>query len=265
MLSAKLGGKRRVIAFLRGLHDKRDGFGVSLRAKAVLLTQDIAEMLNAKLHVGGDFGARSLSRPAAPDVFGALRRLATSHTVVEPRTVTAIGGSLNLALDQAFVGKLAELNVEVHNFEGASLISATPQIWSFPLLRGAVSPLLTTGLVGSETGLRLQQDEFAAVMTLAAITDILESDSLFAAVSVHRPAGEPSLYGMFPIASLSRSGALASTNPATRAISYTGAPVSLSAQLADALNDAFAKPKGKADVFKAGEPLGDFGFDVRTQ
>lgn len=57
----------------------------------------------------------------------------------------------------------------------------------------------------------------------------------------------------------------AQVDPATGSITARGATATLDANLAVALNDTFASPKGKAGVFAAGEPLGAVSFTARTR
>jgi hypothetical protein len=52
------------------------------------------------------------------------------------------------------------------------------------------------------------------------------------------------------------------SEPTARTISLAGAPLPLTDATAQSLNESFAKPQGKTNVFQSGEPLGTLSFTV---
>jgi hypothetical protein len=48
-------------------------------------------------------------------------------------------------------------------------------------------------------------------------------------------------------------------------VTLGGATATLQASTAQTLNEVFAKPKGKGNVFKAGDPLGTISFTAQAQ
>ena len=54
-------------------------------------------------------------------------------------------------------------------------------------------------------------------------------------------------------------------HPKARTVTVEGATATMQAGLATTLNEVFAKPKGKGDVFKPGDPLGTLSFTAQGQ
>jgi hypothetical protein len=48
-------------------------------------------------------------------------------------------------------------------------------------------------------------------------------------------------------------------------VTVDNATATMQAGLAATLNEVFAKPKGKGEVFKAGDPLGTLSFTAQAQ
>ncbi len=55
------------------------------------------------------------------------------------------------------------------------------------------------------------------------------------------------------------------SEPKARTISLTGASLPLTDGTAQSLNETFAKPQGKANVFQSGESLGTLSFTAQAE
>jgi hypothetical protein len=256
-LSAKIGGRRIKIASAQGILSNRLGFGTDLIVKALRLTGSGAKILNEKLGL--------------PDVFKVGRSLGASVGFADPETVELAGGATVLTGSEGFFSKLKSLDVEVAPFEAAFVLNSTPPTFSFPHLPGGSIDLEAPNGMRSETGLRLIQKggtpevpTMSPVMSLVGLSISLESRTVTAGVSVHFSSGNPSLYGYTPIANL---GAAASPvlDPAARTITVANLDATINSFLAEKLNETFAQPNGKGQLFKAGEPLGAFTITAQAR
>jgi hypothetical protein len=248
VLRGRIGKRTLKIALARGEAVSRDGFGTELSIERLKLTGSAARLLNSRLGVDG--------------VFRAGRSLATSSSSTEPATVSLVSGALTLAIDQGTLAKLESLGVVVGPFEAASPVNLNPLTWSFPLIRGGVAPDLSSGSLGAEAGLRLYQDEHFTVMSVLAVGMDLESKFFTGLVTTH-VNGQPRYYAD-QIGTLETTSVAAKVDPPARTFAYSGARVAITQSFADALNESFAKPKGKGTVFSGGEPLGTVGFTAQA-
>lgn len=254
-LTGKLGGRTLLIASAIGLKNTRNGFGVNIDVQGLKLRGAAAKILNRRLGLDG--------------LFRKGRSFAEAFSFPQPTSVAIVGGNAVLTGNEETFAKLKSLDVAVGPFESASVLSATPPTFGFPLLpSGAAIPLdLSSGGVGSETGLRLtQQSGTAAVreLSLAGLSVSLESKTISADTSVQPPTAEGSRFGITPIAALDTGGSSALTDPGARTVTLNNVGVTINQFLAERLNDAFAKPTGKSPPFSAGEPLGTLSITAQA-
>jgi hypothetical protein len=239
--AAKLGGGQLKLSTGAKLADERKGFGTDFRTTGMLLSAKAATRLDKKLRLKGAFVAG--------------QRFASATTVVEPATVgLAASGNLELTLDPAFAAKLGSFFVAVNPIFPAE----HPGAFTFPIGGGVLAPTGASGLAKSTGGiefiqvgggqffLRDPEPEIATGQVLAEYQLVLASQT----------AG-PNQAG--PIMGLG-AGAF-SAEPAARTITASGAQVTLGAAMAQAFDEAFARPLGRPDSsFTAGEVLGTVGF-----
>lgn len=254
-LVGRIGGRRLLIATAIGVTDARNGFGVNIDIKGLKLRGSAAKVLNHKLGLGR--------------VFRSGRSFAEAFSFAQPASVAVIGGSAALAGNEDTFAKLKSLDVEVGPFESATVLSANPPTFGFPLLpSGSPLPLdFSSGGVRSETGLRLIQQNGTLQLrelSLVGLSVSLESKIISADVAAQPPLADGSRFGVTPIATLDTAGASALTDPGTRTLTLTNVSVAIDQLLAEKLNDAFAKPKGKSPLFNAGEPLGTLSITAQA-
>jgi hypothetical protein len=245
--AAKLGGGQLKLATTKALQNRRVGFGTRFQAHGLVLTANAATRLDKKLGL--------------PGVFAAGQMLGTAATIVEPASVTIEAeGEAELQFDAAFAAKLASLFVSVSPIAPAE----HPGAFTFPIGGGtlALGPGIPASGLKTNGALELIQiggGQFFARELELDLSDLVANgeSQLILAASGPGPNQGGVIFGLGP-------GALP-TEPATRAINLAGAPLTLQAGTAQALNEAFCKPLGRADAFAAGETLGSIGFVARAQ
>jgi hypothetical protein len=245
-LRGRIGGKELTIATVEDTRAGWEGFdiGVALDLK---LTQRAANLLNRRL---------GLDR-----VFRAGRPLAAADTIIRPETVGVNGGTMEIAFDVGFLAKLASLEVTISTAESSTLTGSTLLL---PIRYGSISPDLLRGNLFGESGFALLQPgalpEQQQLARFIAINLSLESDRLGAAINLHT-----GLYGGSLVAGVDFNSVPAQVDPVSGSIAARGATATLDPNLAAALNETFAAPKGKAGVFAGGEPLGAVSFTAQTR
>jgi len=253
-LTGKVGARTLLIASTIGLKETREGFGAKVAVKSLKLRGTAAKILNRKLGLDG--------------VFRRGRSFAEASSSTQPASVPIAGGSAVLVGDEETFAKLKALDVALTPFESARVLGTNPPTFSFPLLpSGAAVPLdLSSGGVGSETGLRLIQQGGPppAELSVVGLSASLEAKIISADTSVQSPSAGPSRFGVTPIATLDTGSASRSIDPSTRTITLANAAAKINQFLAERLNDAFAKPPGKGPTFTAGEPLGTVAITVQA-
>jgi hypothetical protein len=243
-LSAKLGGGKLKLGTAR-LATERSGFGLLAKVSAVRLSAKLAERLDKKLGLGRALGAGQL--------LGSARFLALPETVAILPT-----GAASLELSADFEAKLASLFVAVNPIFPAE----RPGAFTLPVAGGKLSPDGSSGYLVTEGALELIQVGAGQLFWRGLSLDL--SSGLADAEAELDPAppypgrlGEQAILGV--------GGGVASSEPAARAISLVGATLTLQAPTARYLNEAFAEPQGRSDVFTAGEALGTVSFAVTAE
>jgi hypothetical protein len=245
-LSAKFGGGQLKLASSSKLTSTRSGFGVASKVTQIRLSGKAATRLDKKLGL--------------PGVFTEGQLLGSSTTDAQPETVTVKeGGRAELTLAPEFATKLSALFVAVNPIFPAEHLGAP---FTLRVTDGQIAPDASSGTLETAGALELiQQDggqaffrEFAPELGLAST----RSEYQFIG-SPTSPA--PTITG--PLLGLG-AGTVVS-EPNARTISVTGAPLPLPAATAQALNETFAKPQGKTDVFSVGEPLGSLSFVAQAE
>ena len=243
--AAKLGGGQLKLATGRRLRSWRAGFGSEFRARGLRLTAKVAMRLGKKLGLRG--------------VFRAGQRLGAAGTAVEPASVgLAATGTAELSIDPGFASKLQSFFVAVNPiFPGEH-----PGAFTFPIGGGTLAPDGTGGVVKSTGGLEFIQVGGGQVFIKDPEPDLAagQLDAEYQLVLAASGAG-PNQVG--PVLGLG-AGAF-STEPATRTLADSGIPLTLTATVAQAFNEAFAKPLGKDGAFAPGERLGTLSFKATSE
>lgn len=238
--AAKLGGGQLKLSTGAELTSDRLGFGTDFKAKGMLLSAKVATRLDKKLGLRG--------------VFEAGEQFAGATTVVEPATASlGASGVVELSLDSGFAAKLSSFFVAVNPiFPGEH-----PAAFTFPIGGGVLAPGGQSGLIKTTGGLEFIQvgggQYFISDLDLeVTATQALAEYQLVLPGSGQGPTATGPLFGL-GLGSVS-------SEPVLRTITDSGTSLTLSASVAQAFNEAFAKPNWRSDSFAAGEVLGSISF-----
>jgi hypothetical protein len=245
-LIAKVGGSQLKVASSSKLTVKREGFGTSLSAGKLKLSAKVAERLNKKL------------RPKAPFEEGQTIGSLASRT--QPATVTLLEANrAALVLDSAFLAKLASLFVSVNPIFPAEHSGPT---FTFPIIRGgAIAPDASAGTLRTGGDVELLQLGGGQVFWHEPWPELgTKVDS--AEVNVQPSPPYPGKLGRVGLFDLNMAAAAISSDPRARTIGVSGASLTLEAQTAATLNQAFSPG---TETFRAGEALGVLSFVAQSQ
>jgi hypothetical protein len=247
-LLAKVGGGQLKLATAGRIGFERRGFGSNFSARGLRLSAKLATRLEKKLHLHG--------------VFAADQPLGTLRSTAQPATVAILPtGRATLTPDPTFVAKLDSLFVSLNPISPAE--RAPGPIFTVPFIpAGTIAPDASIGVPRSGGSLEFLQLGSGQVFWHELWFD-LGNHQVLAEVDAEPTPTFPGKLGQIPIAGITP-GAL-TADPKVRTISLSGVGLTLSAQMATAFNDAFAKPQGRADVFTTGESLGTISFTAQTQ
>ncbi len=238
-LVAKVGGSQLKVASAKEISSKRAGFGSTFTAKELSLTAKAATRLNKKL------------RPKVPFAQGQL--LGSLTSTPQPELITIEDkGRATLVFDPAFVAKLEGRFVSLNPVFPAEHQGAT---FTFPLAAGgALAPNGSQGTLRSAGEVEALQLHGAQLfwrelwLDLGAHQGTVEAELL----------PSPPYPGKSPRTALFDLGATAvASDPKSRTISVSGAPLTLNAAGAQELNEAFG---GGKVLFAVGEVVGAVSF-----
>jgi len=241
-LIAKVGGSQLKVAKAKRIASDREGFGVGFRGTGLTLTQKLATRLNKKLGLG------RLLVEGQP--FGSV----ASRT--QPASVELIpAGSAVLTPDPAFKAKLDSLFVAVNPIHPAQSLGG---VYSFPVtVGGEIAPDASSGTLKVAGDLEFLQLGAGQVFWHEPWLDLAVHDAA-AEVDIEPTPAFAGKIGRIGILGLG-SGTVVS-DPATRTISFSAAPASLTAEAAARFNEAFTQ--GGPPAFSAGDPVGTVSFSA---
>jgi hypothetical protein len=241
-LSARFGGGQLKLASSR-LTSTRSGFGVASKVTQIRLSSKAAERLDKKLGLHGVFEEGQL--------------LGSSLTDAQPETVTVKeGGRAELTLAPEFASKLASLFVAVNPVFPAEHLGAP---FTLRVTDGQIAPDASSGTLETAGSLELIQQDGGQ----AFFRELAPELGLASTRSEYQFIPSPGALGAATTGPLVGLGAgTVTSEPKARTISLSGAPLPLSAGTAQSLNETFAKPQGRSNVFQSGESLGSLSFAV---
>lgn len=244
---ARVDGKKMRIAAIPRFRFQRKGFGDLIEATGLRPTARLARTLGAKLGL--------------PGAFRAGKPFLTVTTNLQPEFDSVTRGTMQFSLDPATVEKVRSLGVDFLPFEVAPAGGAYS--YAASIRGGAIYPDLRNGFADIEGGLRIGRLEGPSpVITLANLGFSFETYKLTSAISVHTEAGQLAPAPGGPLAALDLSGATVRVDRDARTVTVTNARATLEAPVAELIDETFAKPKGKAPVLAAGDPLGTFSLQM---
>jgi hypothetical protein len=160
-VSAKIGGKTVKVGSLAGTSTARLGFGASVSAKKVKLTSAGANALNSKLtpkptKVKVKKNGKTIVKTVkVQPFFKANMVLGGSVTEVEPGTVNVLPtGAMSFTGDPTLLAKLKDVSTDLVVIPPTT---AAANVFTSPISGGTISPLGTSGTIGSAGGLILTQ------------------------------------------------------------------------------------------------------------
>jgi hypothetical protein len=254
-LNANVDGIATKLAKLPEQKATREGFDLDLALRSLQLTPKAAKRLNRKLGLDG--------------VFKAGRSLGLATAVAHFEWLGVTGGAITIALDPAFQEKLASVEASVGPSYSAQLVSASPTTISIPLEGGQIAPDGTTGGLSAEGGLAFTQPEvnefdepFNNGISFIYTRISLESHQLSGDANYTPNPKQLPFSG--PLATFPS--AIAVQNDAdSGAISAASIPLALHPNFVAVLNEVLGAPKGKPELFTAGETLGTVAFQALTR
>src|SRR6187399_2451387 len=244
-LFARVGGGQLKLATAKKLTARREGFGQGFKATGLELTAKVATRLNKKLRAGKAF-TEGLA-------------IGTVQSKTQPQRVEILEqGQGTIVPDPAFLAKLKPLFVSLNPIAPAELQPGP--LLKFPIaVGGQIAPDASEGtlrLAGAIEALQLGAGQlFHSEYRLD-----LGLKSATAEVDVEPTPAFPGKLGRVGVFDLGQ-GSVAS-DPESRTISVSAAPLTLTAATAQSFDEAFAA--GRA-VFAAGEPFGVVGFGAVGQ
>ncbi len=246
-LYAKVGGGQLKVASAKSISFKREGFGSAFAANGLALTRKVATRLNKKLRTGDFFKEGQLT--------------GTLKSTIQPQVTSILPqGQASVVPDPAFLAKLKSLFVSLNPIAPAEL-SVGPVLY-FPIAGGGqLAPDASEGTLRTAGAIELLQLGAGQVFQKEYWFD-LGLKSTVAEVDVEPTPAFPGKLGQIGVFGIDMARASVSSEPKSRTISVSGAPLTLDAQTAQTFNEAFAQ--GKA-VFGAGEALGSVSFGAVGQ
>jgi hypothetical protein len=169
------------------------------------------------------------------------------------------GGRAELTLAPEFASKLSALFVAVNPVFPAEHLG-TP--FTLRITDGQIAPDASSGTLETAGALELIQQDGGQ----AFFRELAPELGLASTRSEYQFIPSPTTPGPTATGPLLGLGAgTVTSEPKARTISMTGAPLPLPASTAQSLNETFAKPQGKSNVFQSGEALGTLSFTVRAE
>jgi len=242
-LVAKVGGSQLKIARAGRVSFERAGFGSAFTARPLRLTAKFATRLGKKLRLRGVFEVGQM--------LGGLRTEASPATLA----VLPVGGATFTPAPD-FVSKLDSLFVSLNPI--APMQRGAGPVFSAPMAaEGTIAPDASAGVPRTAGGLEFLQLGSGQVFWRDPWLD-LAAHQLLADVDVEPSPTLPGKVGRVAVAALGAGAA--TSDPGTRAISLSAAPLVLTPDTAAYFNEAF-----NTDRFQAGEPIGSISLSAQTQ
>jgi hypothetical protein len=244
-LIAKVGGSQLKLATSARLSFKRVGFGSSFTAGKLRLTAKVATRLNKKM------------RPRLP--FEAGQPLGTITARAEPKlTAIEAKGRATLVYDPAFLSRLQSRFVSLNPIFPAEHVGAA---FTYPIAAGAsLAPDGTEGELRTGGVTEMLQLGGGQVFWKELWFDMGQKQGTVEA----DVEPSPSLAGKLGrVGVLALTGGSVAADPGARTISLTAAQLTLTAEGAKQLNEAFCQRE--APVFATGEAVGQLSFTAQAQ
>lgn len=253
-LNANVDGIATTLAKLPPQQATREGFSLDLALQSLPLTPKAAKRLNRKLGLDG--------------VFKAGRSLGSATAVAHFEWLGVTGGELVFTIEEeSFHKKLASVEAFVGASGSATLRSTAPIVVAMPLEGGQVAPDGSAGVLLSQGGLSFIQHGEPFDHTIAFLDTNLGLESHLVTGDANYNPNPQQIPFSGPVATLGSPNAPGEVggNPDTGVVSSPPVPAVLQPNFAKVLNEVLGAPKGKPDLFTAGEVIGYFAYEARTR
>lgn len=246
-LYAKVGGGQLKLVSAKKVSASREGFGQGFKATGLLLTQKVATRLNKKLRT--------------KDLFQEGQAVGTVKSQTQPQRVTIVPqGQGTIVPDPGILAKFKSLFVSLNPIFPAELQPGP--VLKFPIAAGGeISPTASEGTLRLAGAIELLQLGAGQVFHKEYWLDLAAKDTS-SEVDVEPTPTFPGKLGRIGTLGIDMARASVSSDPKTRTISVSNAPLTLDAQTAQTFNEAFAA--GKA-IFATGEAFGVVSFGAVGQ
>lgn len=252
-LNANVNGIATTLAKLPQQQATREGFSLDLVLKSLPLTPKAAKRLNRKLGLDG--------------VFKAGRSLGSATAVAHFEWLGVTGGEIVFTIEGGFQQKLASVEAFVGVLGSATLRNTAPIVVAMPIEGGQVAPDGSAGVLISQGGLSFAQHDEPFDHTIAFLDTNLGLESHLVIGDANYNPNPQQIPFSGPVATLGSPNAPGEVggNPDTGVVSSPPVPAVLHPNFAKVLNEVLGAPKGKPDLFTAGEVIGYFAYEARTR
>lgn len=218
--------------------------------------------------------AKKLNRTLKQKLFKGGKAAGTLTTVPQLATIFVAGGNTDLAASTTFLTKLNTAPpfgpMGAAPIVPATVVSATPPTFRFPITNGTLAPDLSIGTINHQGGIKLTRPHpVPAIMNSVSVENLrvnLSTSSNVEAVATTVVFTRPTTTISRIIAGIDLSGATFGFDPATNEITITGVQVLLDEATANTLNAVFGPPFFPASPgFAAGDPLGTATLTTTVQ
>lgn len=253
-LNANVNGIVTTLAKLPPQQATREGFSLDLALKSLQLTPKAAKRLNRKLGLDG--------------VFKAGRSLGSATAVAHFEWLGVTGGELVFTIEEEnFHKKLASVEAFVGASGSATLRNTAPIVVAIPLEGGQVAPDGSAGVLLSQGGLSFAQHDEPFDHTIGFLDTNLGLESHLVTGDANYNPNPQQIPFSGPVATLGSPNfpGAGGGDPDTGVVSSPPVPAALQPSFAKVLNEVFGAPKGKPELFTAGEVIGYFAYEARTR
>ncbi|MGN6587770.1 MAG: hypothetical protein ACTHKT_09925 [Solirubrobacterales bacterium] len=230
-----------------------DGFGVDLAIGSLKLSGRAASVFNRKLGLRG--------------VFKAGRSLGSLTGVARVEFLTVRGGEITFTIEESFRQKLTSVGAFVGASGSATLRGTPTVVVSTPIEGGQIAPDASIGVLLSQGGLSFTQHDEPFDHTIAFLDTNIGLESHLVTGDANYSPNPQQIPFTGPIAALTSNnvGGVGGGNPETGVVSSAPIRAVLHPSFAKVLNEVLGAPKGKPDLFTAGEFIGAFSYEARTR
>lgn len=249
-LSGTVDGAQIQVAKLSSQRASIDGFSLDLALNWLKPTAKAAAIFNRKLGVNRTFAVG--------------RSLGSATAVARFEWMTIRRGEISITFNPSFEDKLTSIEATIRSSGSAKLLGTFPTKISIPVEGGQIAPDGSTGVLLTQGGLAITQQEEPFNNSIAFLDTNIALDSHLVSGDANYNPNPKQIPFSGPIATFPNAIAIQSDD-ASGAVSASSVPTALHPNFASVLNEVLGVPKGKPELFTAGEALGTVAFQALTR